>query len=44
MGFFDKLKTAVKGKDWLNNFSCPRCGSRVYKTGFKNTLVKNVVN
>lgn len=33
MGLFDKVKDKLKGKNWLEGYSCPMCGSRVYKTG-----------
>ncbi|HBF68404.1 MAG TPA: hypothetical protein DDW20_03685 [Firmicutes bacterium] len=35
MGLFDKFKTKLGGKNYLNGFSCPLCGDRVYKTGIE---------
>ena len=30
MGLFGKIKQGVTGKEYIDNFSCPRCGGRVY--------------
>ena len=30
MGLFGKIKQEVTGKEYIDNFSCPRCGGRVY--------------
>lgn len=31
MGLFGKIKQGVTGKEYIDNFSCPRCGGRVYE-------------